>query len=209
MQKRTFLLFVLLLSVFTQISAQVSVAPKVGLNLAQFVGEHNDMDPQRITLPQFGCLVNIDLHKNFALQPSIIYSKKGEKMKSYEGTPGKYYFSYLEMPVNAVYAIPIGQTKLQLFAGPYLGYCLKATLEVIEDVHYFDFDIGNSENDVFKAFDFGYNAGIGFRFGKIQTQASYSKSLTTISNYGELKNSVFTLSFAYLFALKKKGKDTK
>jgi hypothetical protein len=182
------------------------VAPKVGVNLAQFVGEHNDMNPQKITLPQFGCLVNIDLNEKFALQPSIVYSIKGEKMKSYEGTPGKYYFRYLEMPVNAVYAIPIGQTKLQLFAGPYLGYCLKAKAEMMM---VYTFDIGNSENDVFKTFDFGYNAGIGYRFGKIQTQASYAKSLTTISNWGELKNSVFTLSFAYFFALPKKEKNNK
>jgi hypothetical protein len=206
MQTKTVLLLVLTLCVFTKIKAQVSFAPRAGVNLAQFVGEHNDMDPQRIALPQFGCLVNIDLNEKFALQPSIIYSKKGEKMKSYEGTPGKYYFSYLEMPVNAVFAIPIGQTKLQLFAGPYLSYCLKATEE---SMMVYTFDIGNSENDVFKTFDFGYNAGIGYRFGKIQTQASYAKSLTTISNFGEFKNSVFTLSFAYFFALQKKEKNNK
>ncbi|MCG6191415.1 porin family protein [Maribellus maritimus] len=200
---KTISILLLVLCLFIKVNAQVSLAPKAGVNMARFIGNDNDKDPQRIVLPQVGCIVNIDFNETFALQPTLLYSVKGEKMKSYEGTHSKYYFHYLEMPVNAVYSITLVKNKFQVFAGPYWGYCLKANLES-GGINTSNLSVGNSDSDVYKPFDFGYNAGVGYRFRNLQVQAGYAGSFATISNYGDLKNSIFSVTFAYFLGLSRK-----
>lgn len=204
MIKKTVLLFVLVLCVFINTKAQVSIAPKAGVNMARIVGNDNDLNPKILILPELGCIVNFDLYKNFALQSGISYSIKGEKMKSYEGTPSKYYLHYLEIPANAVYSIKLNQNRLQLFAGPYFGYCLKASLDM-GGVNSTDLGVGNSEEDVFKSVDYGYNLGIGYRLNKLQVQIGYQKSFATINNWGDMKNRVFSITCAYFFDFGKKN----
>ena len=206
MKNKTILLLALLFCVFVQVNAQVSIVPKAGANMAQFVGPDNDVDPQRLLLPQAGLMVNIGLSETLALQPGLIYSVKGEKMKSQGGeSTGKYYFQYLEIPLNIGYSFNLLAHNFHIFAGPYFGYCFEAKMETEYGTHA-SFPIGDSDDDVYKPSDFGYTAGIGYRLKKIQIQAEYQGSFATISNYGELRNSVISLTLGYFINLKKKEK---
>jgi len=207
MKNKTILFLALILFVFIQVNAQVSIVPRVGANLAWCTGHDKEIDSQALLFPQAGVTAHIGLNDKLALQPGIIYSMKGEKEIYYDGaTWVNNYYQYIEMPVNLVYSFKLGNKKLQVFGGSYLGYCFKGKVET-QGGSVFPLYIGFSDDDHIKPLDFGYSAGIGYRYKKMQIQAGYEGSFFSIRNFYETKNnSVVSLTLGYFIDLKKKEK---
>ncbi len=206
-KNKTILLLALLFCVFVQVSAQVSIVPRVGANLAWCTGHDKEIESQALLFPQAGVTVHIGLGDKLALQPGLIYSRKGEKELYNDKDYWFYdYYKYIELPVNLVYFFKLGNKNFQVFGGTYLGYCFKAEQESKSGVVH-QLSIGFADDDHRKPLDFGYSAGIGYRFNKIQIQAGYESSFFSIRNFGETKyNSVVSLTLGYFIDLKKKEK---
>jgi len=208
MKNKTILLLALILCVFIQVNAQVSIVPRVGANLAWCTGHDTDIDSEALLFPQAGATVHIGLNDKLALQPGLIYSKKGEKEIYYNKDYywENVYYHYLEIPVNLVYSFKLWNKNFQVFGGSYLGYCFKGKMET-KGGSFFPLIIGYSHYDHIRTFDFGYSAGIGYRFKKMQIQAGYEGSFFSIRNFYETKNnSVISLTLGYFIDLKKKEK---
>lgn len=118
--------------------AQVSIAPRIGLNASsiQFDIEDDDPDSKLLFAPQAGVTLNAQFG-NLSLQPSLLFSQKGGKFvekleSSFTDDNGETYaikgeekvtfrLNYLEVPVNLVYSTSGEEGGFQVFAGPYVG----------------------------------------------------------------------------------------
>lgn len=197
------LLTSLILCFVLQTNAQVSFAPKIGLNLANMGGDITDNQVR--FRPQVGGIVNLDLNEMFSFQPGLMYSGKGTTFDYGDGDKDAITLEYLEVPLNGVLNVDMGTGKLQIFAGPYMGYCVSAKWKYLsdEDNETESIDIGTSDGDVIKPIDLGFNIGLGFRYENIQIQGGYNGSFATISNIedDQALNNVISLSFAYFINL--------
>ncbi|RPD50149.1 PorT family protein [Hymenobacter sediminis] len=149
--------------------AQVSIAPRIGLNASsiKFDVEGENPDSKLLYAPQAGVTLNAQFG-NLSLQPSLLFSQKGGKFvekgeESITDDDGKTYkikgeekltfrLSYLEVPVNLVYNTSGEEGGFQVFAGPYIGVGLsgkyKAENEVSVNGEVVEELSGSDEDDI-------------------------------------------------------------
>ncbi|SDY72256.1 Outer membrane protein beta-barrel domain-containing protein [Hymenobacter psychrophilus] len=193
---------VLALGGTTWAQAQVTVGPRIGLNLANVSIKNEDnsgleLDPKLIAAPQAGITLNAAFG-NLAIQPSLLFSQKGFKVTEEERdgadsfkTEATYRLGYLELPVNLVYTTG-GTEGFQVFAGPYVGIGVggkvKAKYTVTQagvtesgsetvNVKFASKEKNNSDDLYLNQPDFGVNGGVGYKVGPFQAQAGYSLGL--------------------------------
>ena len=130
----------------TSAQAQVSVGPRVGLNVTNLSYDF-DKDDEPDSKYQYGAQVGATLNAQFgnlSVQPSLLFTMKGDQAEASEkesttmgGQTVSYAYeskqtlrlNYLELPVNLVYSTNGAEGGFQVFAGPYvaLGLSGKAT----------------------------------------------------------------------------------
>ncbi len=203
MKKYVVLIVSLFLLLINETNAQIKVAPKLGVNFANFAG---DLDYGHLRIRMLiGGVVDYEINEMFSFQPGLQLSGKGSTFKWDDGDNDAFNLAYLEVPLNGVVSVDVEPGKLQFFAGPYLAYCVKGTYKFLADDNNATeaILIGTSEDDEIKPFDLGINIGAGFLYENMQVQAGFSGSITNISNYVDdrLVNRMFTITFAYFFNL--------
>jgi hypothetical protein len=165
-----------------------------------------------------GAFAEFDFTK-FSIQPGLFFTQKGSDAKVVYpqggtneplppiGTLSKATYNYLEVPVNALYNIPVGVGKVFIGAGPYLGIAVSAHYKTStptgsgsSTTTETSIDIGG--NDGIKRTDAGLNAlaGINFKNGLLFS-AGYDYGLTNIWNGDDskVKNRVLNFSVGYAF----------
>lgn len=111
--------------------AQVKFGVKAGLNVAstsQKVDDKKVDGLKSMTGFHVGVIADISLAENFALQPGLLYSKKGFKFQEKE-TSGEAFaglkmttsMNYLEVPINFLYKTELGSGKFFGGFGPYVA----------------------------------------------------------------------------------------
>ncbi|QNH63068.1 porin family protein [Hymenobacter sediminicola] len=187
--------------------AQVTIGPRVGLNLANVqtdVEDGDDFDTKMKIGAQVGVTLNAQFG-NVAFQPSLLFSQKGFKIDETETETfnGVTYtatskadaaLNYLDIPLNFVYTTG-GDNGFQIFAGPYVGIGLggkvKSETSVSGGGQSFSDDgtstvqFANEEGDdddkiYFRTLNAGLNGGLGYKAGPFQVQAGYSLGLTNM-----------------------------
>lgn len=137
------IVFLFLLTVCTlPVCAQVSIGVTGGYNHSFFrtfyvpapsIGDDPTVSTKRKFAPKWraGFLADIHLLKRFHLQPQLVISKKGDKIKyetdfnGYEiKTLNTISLAYLELPLNLLYKIPLRNGKLAVGGGPYFAKAL-------------------------------------------------------------------------------------
>jgi hypothetical protein len=200
---------------------------KGGLNIANItISNAGDVDDNR-SIPSFnvGGYVDLPLAPVFSLQAGLMVSGKGAKYTSGDKSSDNWYEVktnpiYLELPVNAVGKIPLGdQFKLIVGAGPYLamgiagknsveGKLLGASFSDDKNIEYGDDEPDNNGSQgqgTFKRFDFGLNFLAGLELGHFTVNANYGLGLTNMNPGSEndegdkYKNRVFSVSVGFLF----------
>ena len=178
--KKVLLSLVAVAILFVGAQAQITFAPRVGLNMANIGGDDTDDMKMKMGM-QIGAIANIGFSDALSLQPGLLFSQKGTTVE-FEGTDEtmKVKTNYLEIPINVVYGLDLGGNQLQLFAGPYLGYGIGGKItsdaEDFEDIDIqFVSDAIDADEDkaAFAAFDLGLNIGVGYKINNIQIQADY------------------------------------
>ena len=226
--KKVILSAIVLGGIAMNANAQITIAPEVGVNLANMtskyespIGGETSLDTKMKLGLKAGAVVTIPVAKGFFIQPGFFYSMKGAKMSESETVLGQTFeyksninTSYLEIPVNLGYEYKIGNAG-SVFAtvGPYLGYAcggkvksegtLNATTlpEMDEET---DIEFGSDATDDMKPMDIGVNFSAGYKLPMgLYVRAQYGMSLTNLANEdnGTLKNKVLSFSLGYAFKL--------
>lgn len=192
----------------TTVSAQSKTTFGIsgGLNFAKIKasisGSSTSASSGSLTSFSVGFFADAPLGGNFSIQPGLYYTGKGGKT-DFEAGPRKAKLTYLHLPLNVVYSVPISTGKFFFGAGPYGAYGLSAKIE-IEGQATEKFKFGNDDNSDIKRTDFGATGLIGFNFTNgLLLKANYDLGLTNIlpNNNGghNMKNRVLGVSVGFAF----------
>lgn len=214
--KKTISLFTLaiLLLFATQSFAQLRFGAKAGLNLANMVNKDNDNDfgKDASMKPGFhvGVVAEYSLGEKFAIEPALLFSTKGFKYDK-DGIKYTFNLNYLEIPINAVFKIPLGDAKLLIKAGPYFGYAISGKMKSADKMFGDNGDqteqtlkIGSDKaKDDIKAMDIGVNIGAGVEIKSFTIGLQYGLGLANLSpvtdNGMKANNRVIGISVGYMF----------
>lgn len=181
--KKILVLAVLTVLGFTDVNAQkFNFGVKGGLNFATISGD-NIKNTGTVAAFNFGVMSEISISDKFSFQPELMFSGQG-----YSLGDDVIALSYLNVPLMGKYYLTKG---LSVEAGPQLGFLLGAKHESLD------------VKDSFKTFDFGINAGLGYKLNNgLNFGARYNLGLTNINDQngsGKNKNGVIQVSVGYFF----------
>lgn len=144
-----------------------------------------------------GALAEFTLSEKFALQPELLFSKKGASF-TFFGIDQKTNLTYVDIPIMAKFYVMEG---LSIEAGPQIGFLMSAKSK-------YDGETIDIKDDL-KSLDYGLNIGAGYKLDNgLMFQARYCIGLADISkdvdttegdpNYNE-KNAGFQISVGFQF----------
>jgi opacity protein-like surface antigen len=191
--------------------AQFKIGARAGLNLTnmsmKFDGKKPSGDEKSKMKPGFqvGVVGEFGLGKSFALQPALLVATQGCKVKAgdYKASTN---LTYIQVPINAMYKLGVGNLNILFQAGPYLGYAIAGKEKWEEDGEKESEKIKfGGDEDQTKAFDFGLGFGAGVELMKsLQIGLGYNIGLANLSNAEKTKahNNGLALTVTYLFGKK-------
>jgi hypothetical protein len=152
-------------------NAQIKFGLKAGLNASNIIGDHSlnadENNDASNTLQyttkigyNFGAFVNLPIKGKFSLQPEVMYSFQGAKVKAtftddlgdQTVTNGQQNLSYIQIPVLAKFTF---NHKFYVQTGPQFGF-LGAAKAKANGGSYSD------DKSSFQSFDFAWGLGIGY-----------------------------------------------
>jgi hypothetical protein len=160
---------------------------KGGLNLSSTYGVDYQEDKGLLPGPVIGAGLQLKLANVFAIQPEVLFSSKGIKLKKDDVTT-RTSLRYLEIPVLFQVLIPASDIVVpQFYAGPAIafktGFDIKAEYRGKEDV---PSSIIDEKEEALKSVDFGIamGAGLGFKagIGRIILDVRYTLGLTGLQD---------------------------
>ncbi len=151
----------------------LSFGIRAGVNFQNINGKDANGDKLDYKLKtgfNVGANVELPLADEFYLQPGLLFSTKGHKSKTVDGSRS---ISYLELPINFLYKPVLGEGKLLLGVGPYIAYGIGGKVKFTGNGTTINRDVKfkNSVNQIdyytsagayFKPFDFGANLLAGY-----------------------------------------------
>ena len=198
---------------FGFVSAQeVEFGVKGGVNIANFTGDETDDLESKIGF-HIGGFAEIKISEKFSVQPELLFSTQGTKMKEKYSEDGfdydvsaKINTSYINIPIMAKLYVTEG---FSLEAGPQIGFLMSAKTKAEATVSAGGITQSGSEEvdvkDQFNTVDFGLNFGLGYKFTEnLSAGARYNLGLSDINKEVEgeaisVKNSVIQVSIGYSF----------
>lgn len=175
--------------------AQLQLGLKAGANFSNFTGgDFKDIETEALTRPYVGAYVRWRFANNLGLQPEILFSEQGAKLKSgTEEFDAK--VSYINIPIMLQYHFG----NLYAEVGPQVGFKLD---EDTPDGASGDFA---KSNDVGIAVGLGYETKIGLGINARYIMGLTSVGETDSPDYdSDFKNGVFQVGLFYTFFNKKK-----
>ena len=186
--KKIILAALLFVAASTTSQAQlVKLGVKAGVNFANQTGDAFDapgVNKEGITSYHAGLVAEIKLLDRFAIQPELLYSTTGASYKFDDVREDiKNELGYLSIPVMAKFYLT---DSFSLEVGPQASFLLSEKDNV---------EFGDAET-----FEFGVNAGLGFKLTEnFFIQGRYGLGLTEASKNADVKNSVFQISAGFMF----------
>jgi hypothetical protein len=154
-----------------------------------------------------GLFFKMPVSDAIAIQPELLYSSKGSKMK-YENFlqgEGEYRFNlnYLELPVMAVFSLG---DHFNIQAGPYVSYLTSVNIKNMSEDGSIQ-GVQDLNEDNFNRVDYGLAAGIGADFNGFVAGIRYNYGLNEVGDSGSLsgellgdsKNSAATIYIGFGF----------
>ncbi|HZH88229.1 MAG TPA: porin family protein [Chitinophagaceae bacterium] len=169
-----------------------SINPEVGLNLSS-LHHSDDIETIKDNTIGFraGLSVNIAISKNLSLEPGLFFKMNNAHFnETSNGTEFNRDFSlsYLEVPLNLYYQIPIVFGKIFLSGGPYVGLGLSGeqTLSINGIKTEFDKSVFGSDEDQLSNLDYGFNFGAGYKTPiGLYARVQYGLGMGNISNVSD------------------------
>ncbi len=110
-------------------SSPITFGIRAGVSLQNINGrDGNDNKLENKLVPRFqgGVNVELPLADEFYVQPGLLFAGKGTEFK---GSNTNLNISYLEIPVNFLFKPVVGNGKLLLGFGPYVGFGIGGTIK--------------------------------------------------------------------------------
>ncbi len=220
MKKITFTLMACTLfsaAIYAQ-TPDIKIGAKAGVNFSNFSG--GEADTKMKTGFHVGGLVEIFINEKFSIQPELLYSSQGAKLKTQTmeiieaanklnaKVDLKMTLDYINVPIMAKYYVAEG---FSVQAGPQIGILVKAetVLKTTASINGINVPLPaeyneteDSKDDV-KPIDFGLNFGVGYELPMgIFVDARYNLGLSKLpedKNDDKSKNAVFQFSVGYKF----------
>ena len=157
----------------TQMSAQnVSFGAKAEANMSNFI--LTDLEPMESKLgpgASVGGFTKIDLGKNFAIQPELLFHFKSSTSEIGNNEDDFRYWG-AEIPVYALGQWNCGTGRMYAGVGPYVALGFSAKYDN-SDFDLYE-EIGTTDESTLRRFDFGFGATFGYEFAiGIQINAGY------------------------------------
>jgi hypothetical protein len=183
--KKVLLLFVLASSLVVS-QAQVKFGGKLGLNIANIVGDDAEDFKSKLGF-NLGAFAEIPVSENFSAKPELNFSTQGAKFDS-DDDDAKLNLNYINIPLLGKYNSNSG-----FFAetGPQLGFLVGAKAKSDE--------VSVDVKDQFKGFDFAWAFGLGYEMKEsgFGINARYNLGLSNVPDSDDddskAKNSVFQI----------------
>ncbi|WP_207514929.1 porin family protein [Longitalea luteola] len=193
-----------------QDAAKTTFGVRAGVNFTNITGDDQDSKIK----PGFNIGVNaeVPVATDFYLQPGLLFTTKGAKAD--EGD-GKVNLSYLEVPINFLYKPTLGDGKLLLGFGPYVGFGIGGKYKEGDDEMDVKFkndvkagDQSMTDPKIFmKGLDFGGNLLVGYELSsKLSFQLNAQLGMSNLNPKFEgekpedkIKNTGFGISVGYRF----------
>jgi hypothetical protein len=135
----------------TSFAQKLSYGPKIGINFANHNYSYKDSDEEPYTNfrvgPAIGFTLNYQFNDWLALQPSLMYSKKGaawdlkkyadesDNISSFDGY-SRIRTGWLEVPINVAAGLNVGDGQIQAHVGPTISFGLHGNWKEKLTVHY-------------------------------------------------------------------------
>jgi hypothetical protein len=191
----------------------ITFGVRAGLNFQNLNGNDingNDFNGKIKAGINLGVNVEIPIAPDFYVQPGLLFSTKGAKDKTYRKV--NYGLSYLEIPINLVYKPELGDGKLILGFGPYIGVAVGGSYKDIDgnkSDYQFDNKITKTEYDAHatvRRMDLGGNLLAGYELSsklsfQLNAQLGMVNIAPKVAGYDKykVKNTGFGVSVGYRF----------
>ena len=224
--KKSALLIIIAMFMGVMAKTQFSVGPKIGLNLNKFAIDYKDQSYEPDTKYKFGfqigAMAKYQVSKSFAIRTGLLLINKGT---AYKGFPNRDTITgggdtitgevtitngymrdaiyNLEIPLDFVFSIGIGDDRLLIHAGPYIAIALggkrkwdydysinffNATSETghyngdkkIKTKNAVDDEDLKEDYNVIRPFDYGFNFGLGYRLYSFEYNIQYGLGLSNL-----------------------------
>lgn len=189
MKKLLLVIVALVLVGGVQAQTEISVGPKFGWNITNISNIPASKNKMSIHL---GGFAEFRFNNFFALQPELLYSRQGYRMKD-DGMKGKIRVNYLNIPILAKLYVLDG---LSVDLGPQLGFALNAKRKIKNDGETVKRKITN-----INTCDVSFAIGVSYEYEQFMLSARYNLGLTNVMDKdlvgGNNKNHVFQLSVGY------------
>ena len=108
--------------------------------------------------------------ESVTIRTNLIYTTGGGKVNDETtGESNSVNASYLGIPIDVMYAVPVGENSLSLMGGPFFGYLLSSSS-----------DEGSSDEDEFSSVDYGLNFGLQFQIKELGIGLTYGLGLANV-----------------------------
>lgn len=206
------------LSLASKAQDKTTFGVRAGVNFQNLNGElgGDDLDLDMKTGFHIGVNAEIPVASEFFLQPGLLFSTKGAK--SDDGGDTKWNISYIEIPINFLYKPTLGNGKLLLGFGPYIGIGVGGKIKTEgDDIDVkFSSDLDANEATEFmsgaawyqKRLDFGGNLLAGYELSsKLSFQLNAQLGMANLfpkfdgekPDDTKMKNTGFGISVGYRF----------
>ncbi|GHT24691.1 hypothetical protein FACS189430_10050 [Bacteroidia bacterium] len=189
--------FVTALAVFAAgaVQAEVKLGPRMGFTFTNAYG--SGIDTRLRMGIQIGVVADFALNDVFSIQPGVVYSQQGVKLKLQNIDPedewdveytDRIRLNYVQIPVYAQFTV----SKFYIQAGPYLGIATSGNSKLAEGNTFgsgFLSAFGQADEEKIKfgnergqinRFELGLGFGAGFAFKVVQLGVNYNLGLTNL-----------------------------
>ena len=216
MTKKFYAVLLIVLLTPSYVQAQFSFGGRMGYNLTKF-SEKDKYQPHDFNKFlegfQIGVVGEYAVSDAFAIQPVILLTTQRGQYKHSNTYRTLTKINYLQIPINALYKLNLGDTKLLLQAGAYFGYALSGKRECVGEHNFHGFLMSHHECEqkikfgkqhMMKPFDFGLGLGAGLQLGNVQAGVGYNIGLANLSTYHKdwnhsLKNRGWAITLTHFF----------
>ncbi|MDR0814334.1 MAG: PorT family protein [Bacteroidales bacterium] len=195
MLKKVFFATVFVVLTAGAAQAEVRLGARMGFTFTNAYG--NDVDTRLRMGIQLGVAADFALNDALSIQPGVVYSQQGAKLKLLNENPDNDWdvdytdrirLNYVQIPVYAQFKV----SKFYVQAGPYLGIATSGKSKLAEGDSFgsgFRTFFGNDDEEKIKfgdepgqinRFEFGIGIGAGFAFKVAQVGINYNLGLTNL-----------------------------